>query len=304
MIARASLDRSCALVALLNAGLVSATAMTACGASAAEQPQSPAPAASTAQPATPARAAWSRGSLVKEVDGKLIGGWTTSMVQVCSAPPPLTSVEAASIVRLNVTFKCADGEEIYGYFRREGPPPAPTGPCAFAYVTIGGLVPRIFQDLPSTPDKPAAFAALRQALPSLRRALGVKLDGVYLALIGWTDTSIYDSATEAEKNLVAAAELTTRTGTGSSSYKIERDTPTAIVVTTDYAEAGGKRRDVGLHVIAGKACVFSIKFSTRLMPGDAVNDGNWKSIEDELDRIRRVIRDHEAGLPTLVSGVK
>ncbi|HXZ00508.1 MAG TPA: hypothetical protein VEI03_10940 [Stellaceae bacterium] len=253
--------------------------------------------------ATMPSVAWSRATFVKELEGKIAGAWATSAATACSGKPAVTYVETASLTRLQVAGKCQDGEELFLYMRRAGPAPAAQDACSFDYATIGGLIPGAFEEVTEKRVGPATMAELYKTLPNLRRAFATKQGGGYVALIGWTDLPAGSSSAEVESALVELAEQRKRTtaAQGAYSYAVDREFPAAIVATSNYEDGGKPLRDFSMDVIANEKCMFSIKFTGDRHADDA---RNWQVMQGEFARIRRVIRDHEHGLPTAVSGAR
>lgn len=245
---------------------------------------------------------WSRAAFVIEVNGEIAGAWAASIVSACRTKPAITYVETASLTRLQIAGKCRDGEEVFLYTRRTGPAPATDGACSFDYVTIGGLIPSVFDEVTEKSAGPKTMAELRKALPNLRHAFATKQGGGYVALIGWTELPLESTAAQTETALVQSAAQRQKTAAeGDYSYSVEREFPISIVSTNNYADGGKKLRDYAMDVVASQKCMFSIKLTGDRHAGD---DGNGRAIQGEFARIRRVIRDHEHGLPTAVSGVR
>jgi hypothetical protein len=245
---------------------------------------------------------WSRGKLVKEVNGRIAGGWANSVLSACAGETPTTYIDAASLTRFQIVGKCPDGDAIYFYTRRAQPLPPSNDACSFDYVTVGGIIPGIFQEVVETSANADAMRGLRKALPNMRHAFATKQGGGYVALVGWTVLPPGSSVEESEKTLSESAERAKKAvAVTESTYTVDHEAPISLISITDYQESGQQRRNAGMDVIANEKCLYSIKFSGARHPGD---DDNWRSIQSEFQRVRRVIKDHEGGLPTAISGAK
>jgi len=144
--------------------------------------------------------------------------------------------------------------------------------------------------------------SFRQALPNLRRVFATKQAGGLIALIGWADRPLASSVDEAKKMVLANFERLR--SAGQANYKVVTDQPWAIIDLRDHLnekDNGKPRRDVGMAVVADRNCLFSVKFSGTKQAGD---DGVWAALDNEFQRIRRVIGNYEGGKPWVLSGAK
>lgn len=249
------------------------------------------------QPSPPLMA-WSLAKFVHEANGKLSGAWIGSSAACAVRQVPITEIDTALLVRLTVAGTC-NGEPEYLMIRRAQPIVVADGACAFDYVTVGGMIPGVFQEITEKTAPAGAMATFRQALPNMRRVFATKQAGGFIALLGWSARPLAGSSAASEKTLLDEAGHAQ--SAGQLDYKVLADTPWALVNFRNYDDKGKQARDVGMDVVTGRNCLFSIKFAGHRHPGD---DGVWASIDTEFQRIRRVIANHEAGKPWAVSGAE
>lgn len=130
----------------------------------------PAIAQESSQAARPS-VAWSLAKSVREENGHILGAWAGSMVNTCTgSQPEISAIDTSLLVRLTEAGVC-NGQKVYFMMRRAQPLTAPAGSCNFEYVTVGGLIPGIFEEVAEKSMPPGALASFRQASPKLASGL-------------------------------------------------------------------------------------------------------------------------------------
>lgn len=245
---------------------------------------------------------FARAKSVTEADGKITGAWATSGHQACGENNPVSTFETATLVQLTANIRCQNGEVVYTAMHRSQPKPA-DGSCVFDYVTVSGMIPVFFQDTTArVRAAPEMLAVAKAALPNFQHVYGTQQAGGMAALIGWSPAPPNVSSEDLKKNMVALVEQKKRAA-GEANYRFDaaQDDPFALYITQDYVDGGVQRRDAGFDAIVGAKCIYSAKFTAKRQSDD---DANWQAVRAEFDRMRRVIKNHEAGLPWAVDGVK
>lgn len=136
-------------------------------------------------------------------------------------------------------------------------------------------------------------------LPNLRRVYATKQAGGVIALVGWAERPLANTADEARKRILADIEQLRKTG--QLSYKSLPEQPWAVISQRDYEDGGKQRRDIALAVVANRGCLFSMKFS-RAKLGE--NEAVWGSLDHEFQRTHRVIGNYESGKPWVLNGIE
>jgi hypothetical protein len=256
--------------------------------------------AQQAGPPVPLPIGFALAKSVSEGNGKIAGTWWSSIPAPCAPnmnPPAVTVTDTSLIARFTIAGTC-NGQPEYFMMRRAQPIVVPDGACAFDYVTIGGMIPGVFQEVTEKTAPPGGLDAFRKALLNLHHVFATQQAGGVLALIGWSDQPIAATSSDAEKRVHADVERLRSAGL--ANYKIEVDAPWALIDVRDYEDGGKPRRDTGMNLIDGRGCLFSAKFSRARDPEDNV----WSEINSEFERMRRVIGNYESGKPWVLSGAK
>ena len=166
--------------------------------------------------------------------------------------------------------------------------------CAFDYVIEGGLIAEAYSEVtPALQKRPEFAENARRALPNVKRIFVEQ--GGYSALVGWErlpeDYSKF-SELQVQQRFRYGVEYGKRAiyPEAETSYRFAETPPFSVFLTLEYFAKGNPFRDLSMDVVATSWCLLSVKFSGRVVQGDAQV---WDRFAEELERIRAVVAAEE-----------